>query len=65
MSQKGGESQMYMGLSKTGGVRLLIRAKQEGHIPSLKTELDKLLHQGGFWIEKQLYDFALNAVGEK
>ncbi len=53
------------GLPKTGVVGLLIRAKQERYIPSLKTELDKLLHQGGFWIEKQLYDFALNAVGEK
>ena len=51
-------------LSKTGIIGLLIRAKQAGYIESLKPELDKLLHQGGFWIEKKLYDRALNAVGE-
>jgi len=32
------------GLSKTGIIGLLIRAKQEGHIDSLKTDLDRLLH---------------------
>ena len=52
------------GLPKTGVIGLLIRARQQGHIRSLKTELDKLLHQGGFWIEKMLYDRALGAVGE-
>lgn len=51
-------------LSKTGIVGLLIRAKQEGHIDSLKVELDRLLHQGGFWINERLYERALNAVGE-
>ncbi len=52
------------GLSKTGIIGLLIRAKQAGYIDSLKPELNKLLHQGGFWIDKKLYDQALNAVGE-
>ena len=52
------------GLSKTGIIGLLIRAKQAGYIESLKPELDKLLHKGGFWIEKKLYNRALNAVGE-
>jgi len=53
------------GLSKTGIIGLLIRAKQEGHIDSLRAELDRLLHQGGFWIEEGLYDQVLNAVGER
>jgi predicted nucleic acid-binding protein len=26
--------------------------------------LDRLLHQGGFWIAERLYNRALNAVGE-
>ena len=52
------------GLSKTGIIGLLIRARQEGHIESLKPELDRLLHQGGFWIAKELCNRALNAVGE-
>ena len=52
------------GLSKTGIIGLLIRAKQEEHINSLKAELDRLLNQGGFWVEQRLYNQALNAVGE-
>lgn len=52
------------GLSKTGIIGLLIRAKQEGHVDSLKAELDRLMHQGGFWVEERLYNRALNTVGE-
>ncbi|MEE8391256.1 MAG: DUF3368 domain-containing protein [Anaerolineae bacterium] len=52
------------GLSKTGVIGLLIRAKREGHIVSLKEELDGLLHQGGFWIEERLYNRVLDAVKE-
>jgi predicted nucleic acid-binding protein len=51
-------------LSKTGIIGLLIRAKQEGYINLLKPELDKLLHQGGFWIEEGLYRRVLDAVEE-
>ena len=53
------------GLSKTGVIGLLIRAKREGHIVSLKEELDRLLYQGGFWIEERLYDRVLDAVKEE
>ena len=52
------------GLSKTGTVGVLIRAKQERHIESLKAELDRLLNQGGFWIEERLYKRVLKAMGE-
>lgn len=52
------------GLSKTGIIGLLIRAKREGHLDSLEAELDNLVNQGGFWIQKELYDRALNAVQE-
>jgi len=51
-------------LSKTGAIGLLIRAKQEGYIDLLKPELDRLLHQGGFWIEEGLYRRVLDAVDE-
>lgn len=51
-------------LSKTGVIGLLIRAKQEGYIDLLKPELDRLLHQGGFWIEESLYHRVLDAVEE-
>ena len=51
-------------LRKTGAVGVLIRAKREGKIESLRTELDRLRGQGGFWIEEGLYRQALQSVGE-
>ncbi len=51
-------------LPKTGVVGLLIRAKREGKISSLRVELDRLRHEGGFWIAEELYVRALHAVGE-
>lgn len=52
------------GLRKTGVVGLLIRAKREGKIASLREELDKLQNQAGLWIAERLYLQALRAVGE-
>lgn len=52
------------GLRKTGVVGLLLRAKQEGQISALKTELDKLRAEAGFHLEERLYHRALAAVGE-
>jgi len=51
-------------LRKTGAVGVLIRAKQEGKIESLRTELDRLRGQGGFWIDEPLYQQVLQSVGE-
>ena len=51
-------------LRKTGIVGLLIRAKREGRISSLREELDRLRGEGGFWIGDELYLQALKAVGE-
>jgi hypothetical protein len=53
------------GLSKTGVIGILIRAKREGEIDSLRAELDRLREPGGFWIEDRLYHRALAAVGEE
>lgn len=52
------------GLAKTGIIGLLIRAKREGKVRSLQTELDKLRRQAGFWIEDGLYYQVLRVVGE-
>ena len=52
------------GLRKTGVVGLLIRATLEGHLPSLRQELDKLRMEAGFWMSENLYRQALEAVGE-
>jgi predicted nucleic acid-binding protein len=51
-------------LRKTGAIGVLIRAKREGKVESLKTELDRLRGDGGFWIEEELYCQALQSVGE-
>ncbi|MCD4693008.1 MAG: DUF3368 domain-containing protein [Calditrichales bacterium] len=45
-------------------VGILIRAKAENRIVSLREEIDKLMKDGGFWISKELYKRALNVVGE-
>jgi predicted nucleic acid-binding protein len=51
-------------LPKTGAVGILIRARLEGKVPDLRSELDRLRNEGGFWIEEKLYQKALEAVGE-
>ncbi|MFQ5419580.1 MAG: DUF3368 domain-containing protein [Anaerolineae bacterium] len=51
-------------IPKSGVIGVLIKAKAEGKIQMLRPELDGLRHQGGFWIAEQLYQRALQAVGE-
>lgn len=51
-------------LNKTGVVGLLVRAKNEGKITSLKEELDRLRDDAGFWLHDDLYAQALRGVGE-
>jgi predicted nucleic acid-binding protein len=52
------------GLSITGVIGVLIRAKHEARIPSLKEELDRLRNDAGFWIGDDVYYKALRASGE-
>jgi predicted nucleic acid-binding protein len=51
-------------VEKTGAIGVLIRAKLEGRIPSLRAELDKLRTEAGFWIEDDLYHAVIEAAGE-
>ncbi|MUG94651.1 DUF3368 domain-containing protein [Scytonema sp. UIC 10036] len=51
------------GLSVIGTVGILIIAKQQGLIPSIKEVLDDLIANGTY-ISQQLYQQALTAVGE-
>lgn len=53
------------GLKVTGVVGILLRAKREGRIPSLKAELDRLRTEGAFWLRDQVYRAALEAVQER
>ena len=52
------------GLRKTGVIGVLIRAKLEGKVRSLRDEMDRLRGEAGFWIGDDLYRHALNAVAE-
>ena len=51
-------------LPKTGVIGILMRAREAGKVQSLRTELEKLREQGGFWIDEELYRQVLSAVGE-
>jgi hypothetical protein len=51
-------------LKKTGAIGVLIRARLEGKIESLRPDLDKLRTEAGFWIDDKIYRQALAAVGE-
>ena len=53
------------GLRKTGVIGILIRAKLEGKMASLREELDRLREEAGFWIGDEIYWRALNAVAEE
>ncbi len=53
------------GLNKTGLIGILIRAKLEGKVSSLREELDRLRKEEGFWIGDGIYQQALHAVGEE
>ncbi len=53
-----------LSLQVTGVVGVLIRAKREAKIVSLKQELERLRNEGGFWLSEHLVQRALQAVGE-
>lgn len=57
------EKARLYGLKITGIIGILLRAKREGKVPSLKGEL-KRLKETGFWIAEDLEATLLSEVGE-
>ena len=53
-----------LGLHKTGVIGILIKAKADGKIESLRHELNALMDRMGFYIDDGLYRDALLSVGE-
>lgn len=52
------------GLSVTGSVGILIRARKEGHQFSMREALQKMQRKG-IWLSDRVVDFALSQTGEK
>jgi len=53
-----------MGLSPIGIIGVLIRAKQNGDIDSVKEVLNKLMNEAGFYITDSLLKNILSEIGE-
>jgi|JRYF01.1.fsa_nt_gb predicted nucleic acid-binding protein len=54
-----------MGLNPVGVLGILIRAKEEGEIKSLREVLEKLQREAGFYLTDTLMKEILSDVGEK
>jgi uncharacterized protein len=52
------------GIERTGAIGVLLRAKLEGRIESVRSDLDKLRTEAGFWIEETLYRRVIETAGE-
>ena len=53
-----------LGQEVTGVLGVLLRAKVDGDIQSLRAEIDKLIQLGGFWLAEEFVQRLLEAVGE-
>lgn len=51
------------GLALTGSIGILIRAKKEGIVFSMRTAIDRMRQQG-IWLSEQVIGFALSQAGE-
>lgn len=61
---KGRRLAQEMNIKVLGLIGVMIKAKKAGLIPALKPELDKLIHEHGFWIQSELYQNILRAANE-
>ena len=48
----------------TGTLGVLLKAKHDGEIPSLKSEMDRLVHDAGFFVSDRVRNAFLAEAGE-
>ena len=48
----------------TGTLGVLLKAKRDGQIPSLKSEMDRLVHDAGFFVSDRVRNTFLAEAGE-
>jgi len=53
-----------LGLKFTGLLGVLLAAKHNGFIPSVKILLDDIIAKAGFWVSKKVYAHTLRLAGE-
>jgi hypothetical protein len=53
-----------LGFKFTGLLGVLLAAKHNGFIPSVKTLLDDIIAKAGFWVSKKVYVHTLRLAGE-
>ena len=52
------------GIKVIGGLGVLIQAKRNGLLPTVKPVMDDLIAIAGYWIDQQLYSYVLQQVDE-
>ena len=60
----GRQAAARLGLNVTGSIGVLLRAKAEGSIVSLRQEIDRIRSAAKFYISEELEERVLRAVGE-
>jgi uncharacterized protein len=53
-----------LGLAVMGLIGVLLVAKQQGYLAAIKSVLDSLITEAGFWIDERLYTLVLESSGE-
>jgi predicted nucleic acid-binding protein len=62
--QMGRLAARHFGLKVMGVVGILLRAKELGLVPEVRTLLDGLRQKAGFYLSQPVYDHALDVAGE-
>lgn len=62
--REGREAARRLGLNPVGALGVLLKAKANGHVESLRIEMERLRSEAGFFIAEELRTALLDAAGE-